>query len=204
MPGAGPSAAASKRYVGLTGNVALRAFAVIPILRLLLRGRCPAVPAVPAVPALPALLPIMTLKDMPDHHDAELVLKLYELRREAVMRESRAQIIMQFHPKSFDDVLAITKGDHPLNAAFRQVSTFWEMAYSMAKHGAIHGEFMMESCGEGLLLFSRIEPWLGDYRAQVSPVGFRNAEWVATNTDTGRGAAERFRKRMQATLDASK
>ncbi len=146
----------------------------------------------------------MTLKDMPDHHDAELVLKLYELRRETVMRESRAQVITQFHPKSFDDVLAITKGDHPINAAFRQVSTFWEMTYSMARHGAIHGEFMMESCGEGLLLFSRIEPWLTEYRAQVSPVAFRNAEWVATNTETGRATAERFRKRMQATLDANK
>lgn len=144
----------------------------------------------------------MLTKEYPDHHDAELVLKLYELRREDVMRASRSALIAGFNPTSFEDVLAITKFDHPLNAAFRQCSTFWEMTYGMARHGVIHGEFMMESNGEGLLLFSRIEPWLAEYRAQVNATGFRNAEWVATQTETGRQIAERFRKRMQATLAA--
>ncbi len=139
-------------------------------------------------------------KDFPDHHDAELVLKLYELRREGVMRESRTQLIAGFLPRSFDDVLAVTKGDHPLNAAFRQCSSFWEMTYAMARHGVMHADFMLESNGEGLLLFSRIEPWLAEYRAQVNPIGFRNAEWVATESEMGRLIAERFRKRMQAML----
>ena len=139
-------------------------------------------------------------KDFPDHHDAELVLKLYELRREGVMRDSRTQLIAGFLPRSFDDVLAITKGDHPLNAAFRQCSSFWEMTYAMARHGVMHADFMLESNGEGLLLYSRIEPWLAEYRAQVNPIGFRNAEWVATESEMGRLIAERFRKRMQAML----
>jgi hypothetical protein len=143
------------------------------------------------------------LKDFPDHHDAELVLKLYEMRREPVMRESRTQLISKFMPTSFEDVLAITKGDHPLNAAFRQCSSFWEMTYAMAKHGVMHADFMMESNGEGLLLFSRIEPWLAQYREHVNPTGFRNAEWVATESEMGRLIAERFRKRMQAQLAAA-
>jgi hypothetical protein len=143
-------------------------------------------------------------KDFPDHHDAELVLKLYELRREPVMRESRATLLSQFHPKSLDDCLALTKSEHPLNAAFRQCMTYWEMVYGMAKHGVIHGEFMMESNGEGLLLFTRFEPWMTEYRAQVNPTGFTNAEWVANNTETGRRTADRFRARMKAALEAAK
>lgn len=146
----------------------------------------------------------MMRKDFPDHHDAELVLKLYELRREPVMRESRKDLITKFLPTSFDDVLAVTKGDHPLNAAFRQVTSFWEMTYAMARHGVVHADFLMESNGEGLLIFSRIEPWLSEYRAQVNALGFRNAEWVATECDAGRATAERFRKRMQASLAAAK
>jgi hypothetical protein len=146
----------------------------------------------------------MLRKDYPDHHDAELVLKLYELRREPVMRESRAQLIAKFHPTSFEHVLAITKGEHPLNAAFRQCTTFWEMAYAMARHGVVNADFLMESNGEGLLIFTRIEPWLAEYRAQVNPMGFRNAEWVATECELGRQLAERFRKRMQASLAAAK
>ena len=62
----------------------------------------------------------MPLKEYPDHHDAELVLKLYELRREDVMRASRTLVISTFLPTSLEDVIAVTKGDHPLNAAFRQ------------------------------------------------------------------------------------
>ncbi|MCA2984318.1 MAG: hypothetical protein INH04_11215, partial [Gemmatimonas sp.] len=109
----------------------------------------------------------MPLKDYADHHDADLALKLYDLRREAVMRESRAALVSRFLPARWDDVLAVTKPDHPLNAAFRQCATYWEMTYSMARHGVMHGEFLMGSSGEGLLLFTRIEPWLEQYRQHV-------------------------------------
>ena len=145
----------------------------------------------------------VALKEYPDHHDAELVLKLYELRREDVMRESRTLVISKFLPTSVEDVLAVTKSDHPLNAAFRQCTSYWEMTYAMARHGVMHADFMLESNGEGLLLYSRIEPWLDEYRAQVNPIGFRNAEWVAKETEMGRMIAERFRKRMQAQLAAA-
>lgn len=146
----------------------------------------------------------MPLKDFPDHHDADLALKLYDLRREAVMRESRAAIVSRFLPASWEDVLAVTAPDHPLNAAFRQVATYWEMVYAMARHGVMHGEFMMESSGEGLLLFTRIEPWLEQYRAHVgNPLAFRNAEWVSKETELGRLIAARFRKRFQAQREAA-
>lgn len=139
-------------------------------------------------------------KDYPDHRDAELVLKLYELRREATMRESRTQLNSQFWPKTVDEMLAVTKTEHPLNAAFRQCATYWEMAYAMAKHGVVHGDFMMESNGEGLLLFARMEPFLNEYRAQVNASGFRNAEWVAKETEMGRQIMSRFRPRVQKLL----
>lgn len=122
----------------------------------------------------------------PDHHDAELVLKLYELRRESVMRESRAAISGQFLPRSFDDVAAIAQTDHPLNRAYRQVNTYWEMAYSLVKHGTLNADLAMESNGEGLLLLAKVWPWLDRIRAEINPRAFRNAEWVATQTDAGK------------------
>ncbi|MEO7965396.1 MAG: hypothetical protein ABIT38_15920 [Gemmatimonadaceae bacterium] len=140
-------------------------------------------------------------KDYPDHHDAELVIKLYELRREATMRESRAVISRDFLPKSLDDIQAVLRADHPLNAPYRQCGSYWEMVYGMARHGVIHADFMMESNGEGLLLFTRVEPWLAEIRTHGSPLAFRNAEWVATETDTGRRTAERFRARVRAFLN---
>lgn len=147
----------------------------------------------------------MPLKDFPDHHDADLALKLYELRRESVMRESRAALVAGFLPTSLDDVIAVTKPDHPLNAAFRQCTTYWEMVYAMARHGVMHAEFLMESNGEGLLLFTRIEPWLEEFRSHIgNPLSLRNAEWVSKETELGRLIAERFRKRVQAHLAAAR
>jgi hypothetical protein len=141
-------------------------------------------------------------KDAPDHHDAELVLRVYELRRDPLMRQSRQDISKKFLPAAYDDFLAVTKEDHPLNSAYRQVSSYWEMVYAMAKHGVIHGEFMLESCGEGLYLFAKVRPHLERFRTDVNPLAFQNAEWVATNTKRGQQLTERFSKRVAASLAA--
>lgn len=142
----------------------------------------------------------MLTKDFPDHHDAELIIRLYDLRREPVMREARAALNAKFWPRSFDDVLAVTKTDHPLNSAFRQATTYWEMVYSMAKHGIVHADFMMESCSEGMYVYAKMEPWVASYREQVNPRAFLNAEWIATHSETARRELERYRKRVQARL----
>jgi hypothetical protein len=141
-------------------------------------------------------------KDAPDHHDAELVLKVYELRRDPIMRQSRQDISKKFLPSTYDEFLAVTKEDHPLNSAYRQVSSYWEMVYAMAKHGVIHGEFMLESCGEGIYLFAKVRPYLARFRAEQNPLAFQNAEWVAINTKRGQVLAERFTKRVAASLAA--
>ena len=99
-------------------------------------------------------------KEHPDHHDAELAFRAYELRRESVMRDSRNAINRDFWPKSFADVQAVTKADHPLNAAWRQTTTYWEMVYGMVKHGIVNADYFMESNGEGMYLFARVAPYL--------------------------------------------
>ena len=142
----------------------------------------------------------MLRKDFPDHHDAELVLRLYDLRREAVMRESRARIMRDFWPATADELLAVARTpDHPLNAPFRQCSTYWEMAYNFARQGVVHADFLVESNGgEGLFLFARVEPHLATLREAVNPTAFRNAEWVAAECAAGRALMERFRGRVRA------
>jgi hypothetical protein len=142
------------------------------------------------------------VKTKPDHHDAELLLKVYELRREPVMRESRAAINAQFWPKAYDDILAIAKPDHPLNAAYRQTSTYWEMVYGMAKHGIVNPDYWIESNGEGLFLFARVAPYLDHIRRDFSPRSFQNAEWISTSCDVGRTVFEMFQQRVDKALAA--
>jgi len=139
-------------------------------------------------------------KGLPDHHDAELAIRVYELRREAVMRESRNAISQKFWPKSFEDIQAIAKPDHPLNAAYRQVASFWEMVYGFAKHGIVHADFWLESNGEGLYVFAKFSPHLDRIRAELSPTAFRNAEWISKESAEGRRLLQMFSERVKKAL----
>ena len=126
----------------------------------------------------------MLIKEAPDHHDADLVLKLYDLRREPVMRESRNAINAKYWPKNAEEAAAVLAPDHPLHVAFTQTANYWEMVYGMARHGIIHPDFLVENNGEGLFLYARAEPYLAAIRQAGSPRWFRNAEWLVANCRT--------------------
>ena len=142
------------------------------------------------------------IKDAPDHHDADLVLRLYELRREATMREARRYLAAEFWPASLEDLLALIKPDQPAHTAFRQVSGYWEMAYGMARHGIVNPDYLAEYTGEGLYLLAKVHPWLTELRAATSPAAFRNAEWLATQCDMGRELFAHSRQRVEKALAA--
>ena len=142
------------------------------------------------------------IKDSPDHHDADMVLRLYELRREPVLRESRRYMAAEFWPRSADELLAILKADHPGNTAFRMVIGYWEMAYGLARHGIVNPDYLAENSGEGLFLFAKVQPWLAELRAAGSPRTFRYTEWISTQCEEGREAFAYFRQRVEKALAA--
>jgi hypothetical protein len=136
-------------------------------------------------------------KKKPDHRDAQLVLKLYSLRRETVMRQSRAAIA-QWVPRTWEDLQAILELTHPLNAAWRQVSSYFEMAYGFARHGIVPADFLAENTGEGLMLFAKVEPHLARVRKATAPTAFQNAEWVVKKSPVARKRLAILRKRVEA------
>ena len=144
----------------------------------------------------------MTAKDFPDHHDAELAFRSYELRRDPAMREARATMNQKFRPRTAEEALAVTKAEHPLNTAFRQTSSYWEMVYAMAKHGIMHPDFLLESAGEGLVLYAKMEPFLAAVREGWNPTAFSNAEWMTKNSEAGKRLLERFRARVAKQREA--
>lgn len=124
--------------------------------------------------------------DKPDYHDADLVLRVYEMRREAKTRENRDAINFQFWPKSYDDVKEIGKFDNPLNAAWRQLSSYWEMVFGMSRNGIVNADYLTQNNGEGLFFFAKIAPFLDQIRADGSPTAFQNVEWASKETESGR------------------
>lgn len=88
---------------------------------------------------------------MASHADADLILKLYDLRREDVIRAAR-KAWMAFEPQDAETARrAGTDLTLELNAHIRQVTSYWEMAFSIANQGAIDPELFARNCGEGLL-----------------------------------------------------
>ena len=135
--------------------------------------------------------------DKPDHHDAEIVMKAYDLRREPVMRESRSTINARFWPRSYEDLAAVMTPDNPLNAPFRQVSTYWEMVYGMVKWGIVHPGYFLESNAEGLFLYAKVEPFVEAYRREYSATAFHNAGWVASECPEGKTLFGRISARVR-------
>lgn len=133
----------------------------------------------------------------PTPADAEIVLKLYELRREPVMRASR-ETLLRWFPGSCDEVAALADFGNEDNAAFRQVTSYFEMAFGLARRGAVHPELLMDWCGEGIFLYAKLEPFLAEFRERVSPTAFANTEWAVENTEAGRAKFEQFRARLAA------
>ena len=110
--------------------------------------------------------------------------------------------MMQFLPRTWDEFFAVTQLGHPSNAAWRQVASYWEMAYSMARHGIVHPEFMVENAGEGVFLYAKVAPYLERYRKEVSPTAMLNVEWVVTETATGQRLLGLFQSRIRKMMEA--
>ena len=104
---------------------------------------------------------------------AELILKLYELRREAVMREAR-NWFFSFNPESFEEIQREAMGEH--SAYLRMVSTYWDMACSFVNHGAIDAEMFNDATGEQVFVFAKIQPFLEQLRATANPTYMQHLE----------------------------
>ena len=129
-------------------------------------------------------------------HDAELVLKLYDLRREAEMRKARSWFGAEFWPQNADDVLKVTNAfPSQENAWLRQVVSYWDMVASLVLHGALNQELFLEpGCsGEMFFMLGKIYPFLKEFREKTNnPDAFANIEKVATGSKTGRKRLERM------------
>lgn len=99
--------------------------------------------------------------------DAGIILKLYELRTEAVMREARSWVVGEFWPRNMEDYSAIADDPgNPHNAHLRQVISYWEMAAALALHGAVSAELFVDCNGEGLFLLAKFAHILDAVRAK--------------------------------------
>jgi hypothetical protein len=114
---------------------------------------------------------------------ADLLMKLYDLRREAKMREARNWYITFFPENAQDIVSAMLHPD--TSAYYRMVVSYWDMAASFVNHGAIDEEMFNDASGEGTVVFAKLEPYLEELRTMLNNPAYlgRLEAWIMRMPD---------------------
>lgn len=134
---------------------------------------------------------------------ADLIMKLYDLRREEKMREARGWMA-GFFPESVEDIMGAMINPET-SAKLRMVISYWDMAASFVNHGAIDADMFRDTNGEYLFVFSKIEPHLEGMRAMMGNQNFLSnlEKFVAQMPDYKEVLAKR-RETMKKMIEASK
>jgi hypothetical protein len=145
-----------------------------------------------------------TFASTPTFDDANLILRLYEARREDRLREARAWFIANFKPRTIDEFMALCPPGSEPNASYRMVTSYWEMVASFVTSGVLNAEFFYQSGRELLFCYARVRHVLPAIRERFeNPTELKNLETVAHgfigwwNQQTP-GAFDAFCKRISA------
>jgi hypothetical protein len=118
---------------------------------------------------------------------AELVIKLYELRREPVMRQARSFVGGPFLPASADEMVALVASGKPESAYILQVYGYWDMVAAFCLHGALEPSLLYDVCQEMYFQYAKIQPHLAGFREKMNlPEWMRSIEQVVEGSEEGR------------------
>jgi len=114
------------------------------------------------------------------YDDVNLVVKLYDMRREDRMRLARVWFASSFKAKTMEDFVALCPPGSEQNASFRMVVSYWEMVGSFLTNGVLSAELFYQSGREMLFVWERLRDLLPLVRAQYkNPIEYKNLETAA-------------------------
>jgi hypothetical protein len=120
------------------------------------------------------------VREHPDNYDAELLLRLYDLRRETKLRQAREWLIREFHADSLEEMRRRYQPGSQEHAFFRMVTSYWEMAASMVSHSLIKEEFFFENTNELWVVWQKIKHLAPATRQMYkNPHVWKNLETIA-------------------------
>ena len=135
--------------------------------------------------------------------DVDLILKLYDLRREARLREARRWFTGSFKARTLDDFNALCPAGSEQHASYRMFTTYWEMVASFVTSGVVNEELFFQSGRELLFCWERVRDLLPHVRdLYKNPLELKNLEAAAKSyikwwNKEAPGAYEAFSKRVR-------
>ena len=129
--------------------------------------------------------------------DAELILRLYELRREEALRNARRFMVFDFNPKTLEELRAVSrdvKSEH--NPAWRQTLSYWEMAASLVLRGTLNADLFLDSNGEGILLYAKFHHFHAETEKQSGNPFMRHTAALVQKYPVANALYQDFSKRF--------
>jgi hypothetical protein len=105
----------------------------------------------------------------PTNADAQLLLHLYEMRREPELRRARKWMMSEFKATTWADIKSRYLSNVDEDRWFRMTTSYWEMLATIVNRGALHAELFFDHTGEDIVTWERIKSLIPDARADIRP-----------------------------------
>ncbi|MFL6353230.1 MAG: hypothetical protein ACJ74Z_15480 [Bryobacteraceae bacterium] len=133
---------------------------------------------------------------------AELILKLYELRRETVMREARSYVGGEFMPRSAGEFVELVSAGTRQSGFVLQVYGYWDMVGAFVSNGALDAGLVYDTCQEMYFQYAKIQPYLAEFRQKMNlPEFLISIERVVEGSEAGRRRIEMMRKSLSVVTE---
>ncbi len=111
------------------------------------------------------------------HEQVNLMLRLYDMRREPKLREARSWFAAHFHPTTMEEMMKVAPPGSDENEYMRMVWSYWDMVANIVNRGLIDEEFFFENTGEQWMVWDRLKPMVPTWREMFkNPHVFENLE----------------------------
>jgi hypothetical protein len=117
----------------------------------------------------------------PTHADAELLLRLYEIRRDPELRRARQWFLKDFNAQGWDEIQARYLSHVDEDRWFRMTISYWEMVATMVNRGVLHAELFFDHTGEDVVAWEKCKGWIEAARASIRPSYLRNWEKLVSD-----------------------
>ena len=105
----------------------------------------------------------------PTHADAELLLHLYEIRREPELRRARKWFLTEFQARSWAEIKSRYLSHSDEDRHFRMTVSYWELVGTLVNRGVLHPDLFFDHTGEDIVAWERCKPWVAEARADLRP-----------------------------------
>ncbi|HEY1950358.1 MAG TPA: hypothetical protein VGG97_25330 [Bryobacteraceae bacterium] len=147
------------------------------------------------------------METKPTHEQAQLHLQIYEMRREAKLRQARDWFFRNYFAESFEDAMRIAAPGTEAGAFAMMVFGYWDQACALLNYGLLHDDLFFETSPEFFGVWERVKPTIQEGRQRfVNPQFLANVEkaanryetWIEARSPGHIAAMREFMKQMRA------